>query len=335
MVPAIQRNDIETERLTELETESRLGGHGKTLERPIPLIDLSDFEHRKEEISEQLWHAAVNIGFFQVKNHGIPNEKIDNIFGLAKQFFDLGQESKRKYPLRRNEGWESLTQVRPSTGTTDQKESYQITRGRMDGLWPNSEIPGFQDQALEFEKLNWDLSQQILSCFTERLRLPADLFRKGHDPSSSGYQSTLRFLNYYAQKAGDLDPKLWRAGAHTDWTTITLLYQRDGQGGLEVCPGRDLDNLAWTPITPSNYIITCNVGDMLTRWSDDVLKSTLHRVRSPRLGEDLSARYSVVFFAQANEEMSLQGSLGKYPPITAGDFIQQRLNANFTKSAVR
>lgn len=319
------------ERLSELQVESRLGGFGKTLKRPIPLIDFSNFEQRKEEISESLWDAAVNIGFFQIENHGIPNEKIDNIFQLAKEFFELNQQSKKKYPLRRNEGWESLTQIRPSTGTIDQKESYQITRGRMDGLWPEAEIPGFREQALEFEKLNWNLSQQILSCFTERLKLPSDLFRRGHDPSSPGYQSTLRFLNYYAQKPENLDPKLWRAGAHTDWTTVTLLYQRDGQGGLEVCPGRDVDNLAWTPIEPSNYVITCNVGDMLTRWSDDLLKSTLHRVRSPQPGDDLGARYSVVFFAQANEEMLLQGAQEKYPVITAGEFIQQRLNANFGK----
>lgn len=314
--------------LTELQTESQLAGVGSFVLRQVPLIDLSDFESRKEEISELLWDAAVNVGFFQLKNHGIPDEKIDRIFELSEEFFRLSKEAKAKYPLRRNEGWESLSQVRPSTGKRDQKESYQITRGKMDGLWP-TEIPEFSVDALEFERINWELSQRILSCFTDRLDVPEDLFVDGHDKDAPDYQCTLRMLHYFALQSRDLDPTSWRAGAHTDFDTLTLLYQRTGQRGLEVCPGKETNNLAWTPVEPSDYVITCNIGDMLTRWSDDALKSTLHRVRSPGPGDDLGDRYSVAFFMQANKGTFIQGPRQKYPKITAGDFIQQRLQANY------
>lgn len=317
--------------LSELETESQIGGVGKLVLRQVPLIDLSNFEDRKAEITELLWDAAVNVGFFQIENHGIPSSMIDNVFNLSKEFFDLGKDEKTKYPLRRNEGYESLSQVRPSTGTRDQKESFQITRGQMGGLWPTDEIPDFQQDALEFEALNWALSQRILSCFAEKLGVSENIFLDGHDRSSSDYQCTLRMLHYYSVQANQLDPKLWRAGAHTDFDTLTLLYQRRGQRGLEVCPGKELGDLAWTPVEPSDYAITCNIGDMLMRWSDDKLKSTLHRVRSPRPGDDLGDRYSVVFFTQANKNTIIQGPEAKYPEITAGEFIQQRLQANYAQ----
>ena len=87
--------------------------------------------------------------------------------------------------------------------------------------------------------------------------------------------------------------------------------------------------LAWTSVEPTEGTITCNIGDMLKRWSDDQLKSTLHRVRTPAVGEDLGARYSIAFFAQANREAMIQGPGKRYEPITAADYLQQRIDANF------
>ena len=68
---------------------------------------------------------------------------------------------------------------------------------------------------------------------------------------------------------------------------------------------------------------------MLKRWSDDQLKSTLHRVRTPTVDEDLAARYSIAFFAQANREAMIQGPRKRYEPISAADYLQQRIDANF------
>lgn len=76
-------------------------------------------------------------------------------------------------------------------------------------------------------------------------------------------------------------------------------------------------------------VITCNIGDMLKRWSDDQLQSTLHRVRMPRPDEYLGPRYSLPFFCQANMNWVIQGPQKKYAPITANDYLQQRIAANF------
>ncbi|MBX4378675.1 2-oxoglutarate and iron-dependent oxygenase domain-containing protein, partial [Mycobacterium tuberculosis] len=80
-----------------------------------------------------LWNAAVDIGFFQLENHGIDLAAVRNAFAMTEQFFALPDAVKAQYPLQKanNAGWESRAQIRPSTGTPDQKESYQITRPHM------------------------------------------------------------------------------------------------------------------------------------------------------------------------------------------------------------
>lgn len=320
--------------LEELRKEARMGAAGsETLAREVRRIDMGDFERRRAEIGEQLWAAATEIGFFQLVNHGIDTAAIDQAFEMSQRFFALPEAVKARHPLKQglNAGWESRAQVRPSTGTPDQKESWQLTRPHMDGLWPDeSVLPGFRATMLDFEARSWRLGMQVLSCFAERLGFDRDFFARAHDPSKPSYQSTLRLLHYYAIDPAQRDRlDLWRAGAHTDFDCLTLLYQRAGQGGLQVCPGKDMDSQAWTPVEPADDVITCNIGDMLMRWSDDRLPSNFHRVRNPRPDEYQGARYSLAFFCQANRDVVIEGPARKHAPISAEDYLQQRVAANF------
>ncbi|MCS6758150.1 MAG: hypothetical protein MO852_02850 [Candidatus Devosia euplotis] len=127
----------------------------------------------------------------------------------------------------------------------------------------------------------------------------------------------MRLIHYLPmENAKPHDFKGWRAGAHTDFDCLTLLRQRVGQGGLQLCPGRESDGeLAWTDVEPKSGVVTCNIGDMLMRWSDDKLLSTLHRVRMPAPHEYLGPRYSLPFFCQANKDAIIQGPEGKYEPL--------------------
>ncbi|NSZ18701.1 isopenicillin N synthase family oxygenase [Agrobacterium vitis] len=321
--------------LAELNKETTIGGIGKTVERDVPVIDLADFDNRKAEIADQLWEASVGIGFFQVYNHGIPQQDIDAAFETAWSFFELPAEVKAQYPMPKgtNAGWEFKAQVRPSTGTPDNKESYQITRPMMGGLWPSEEeLPDFKEKMLRFERQNWELGMRILSCFALKMGFAEDFFTKAHDPASSEYQSTQRLIHYMSMEhAKPEDFEFWRAGAHSDFDCLTILHQKEGEGGLQVCPGKDAASGEWTDVPPKNGYITCNIGDMLMRWSDDQLQSTLHRVRMPRPGEYLGRRLSLPFFCQANRDAVMQGPLGKYEAITAGDYLTQRINANFAR----
>jgi len=319
--------------MQELSRESRIGGLGQEKARDVALIDLSDFEARKAEIADQLWAAATGLGLFQLTGHGIPLEQIEEAFALSEAFFALPMDEKARLPLGKgtNAGWEFKSQVRPSTGTPDQKESYQITLPRMAELWPADEsLPGFKARILAFERANWEVAMKVLSCFALKLGFAEDLFTEAHDPSSDAYQSTLRLIHYLPMTdAKPEDFQGWRASAHTDFDCLTLLHQKTGQGGLQVAPGAEAESGGWTSVEPVTGVITCNIGDMLMRWSDDKLLSNPHRVRMPRPDEYLGPRYSIPFFAQANKDFVLQGPEKLYPPITAGDYILERIKANY------
>ncbi|GKT22140.1 hypothetical protein AVHM3334_07315 [Acidovorax sp. SUPP3334] len=84
-------------------------------------------------------------------------------------------------------------------------------------------------------------------------------------------------------------------------------------------------------VEPAEGVITCNIGDMLTRWSDDQLPSNFHRVRNPLPHEYQGARYSLAFFCQANEDAVVEGPGRKYPAIQAGEYLRQRITANFAR----
>lgn len=320
--------------LAELQKEARMGAQGsETTARAVPLIDLSDFDRRRDEITEQLWRAAIDVGFFQLVNHGVPVAQVREAFAMSERFFALPQATKAQWPLARNAGWESLAQVRPSTGVPDQKESYQITRPRMAGLYPSeADLPGFQATMLAFEQASWAVGMKVLSCFAEKLGFERDFFARAHDPAADTYQSTLRLLHYYPIPE-DVQDKLdyVRGGAHTDFNCLTILYQRDGQGGLQVCPGKEFEAQEWTTVPPREDLITCNIGDMLMRWSDDRLLSNFHRVRNPLPGEYMGGRYSIAFFCQANTDALITSSSGKYPAMTAGDYLAERMKANYRR----
>ena len=317
--------------LQELEKEAGMGAPGEeTFAREVRCIDLSDFDRRKSAIADELWNAAVEIGFFQVSHHGIALDDISQAFTMAEDFFSLPGDVKARYPLARNAGWENKSQVRPSTKTPDQKESYQITRPLMASLWPTEEeLPAFKQTMLDFEAQCWQLGMKLLSCFALKLGFPEQFFEEAHNPNQETYQSTLRMLHYHATEHSEQG--MWRAGAHTDFDCLTLLFQRPGQGGLQVCPGKDSESQLWTSIEPHEGVITCNIGDMLMRWSDDQLPSNFHRVRNPLPGEYQGARYSLAFFCQANKDVIIEGPKAKYPPISAENYLQQRIRANFAK----
>ena len=318
--------------MTELQRERAMGALGTESDREVRRISLTDLATRRDEIADEIWSAATDIGFFQVIDHGIDLDRVRAAFDMAERFFALPAQVKSRWPKRYNSGWEQLTQIRPSVGVPDQKESYQVTLSNMDGLWPDDEeLPGFASTMLDFEHRCWALAMQLLSLFADKLGFERDFFTRAHDPSSSTYQSTLRLLHYFPLPAEADLTGVWRAGAHTDFDCLTLLFQRQGQGGLQVCPGKERDTQEWTSVHPSDEAITCNIGDMLMRWSDDLLPSNFHRVRSPGPTDHRGARYSIAFFAQANSEVTVAGPQGKYPPISAKDYLQQRINANFVK----
>jgi isopenicillin N synthase-like dioxygenase len=257
-------------------------------------------------------------------------------------FFDQPTSAKAEQsPLDMsiNCGFEHFAQVRPSTGVADQKESLQITarEGCMEGRWPSDR---FQQTSLEFLEATHALAGKILT-WLEPLAVPHVLegtLAQSHTLWSHDGQCTLRYLHYPAMDKESthklLEDGYWRAGPHTDWTNVTLLFQQPDGKGLECCanPRRASSSsapMAWTAVDPIEGGIAINIGDMLARWSDGRLYSNLHRVRLP---EDATRpRYSIAFFAQSDKSVVLDAGGGgsSSEPITAGEYILSRIRSNF------
>ncbi|KAF3256955.1 hypothetical protein TWF217_004888 [Orbilia oligospora] len=310
--------------------------------RQIPRISLHDWDNRKNEIMKEIMNAAENVGFFIVKDQESPSKAdIEEAFRISESFFRLPEDVKSRTPFIReqNTGWEKRAQIRPSTNLPDQKESIQLQyHRRYDPTWPvvDDHIPDFHKTISGFMEKTQTVSMRILSCLAIGLGLEEDYFTKIHDIKSNEAMTTLRLLHYHENETRAIPDGHIRAGAHTDYDFLTLLFQRTGEDGLEVCPGRECYTSfgmgdVWTPVKANTGEIVCNIGDMLMSLSDDRLKSLFHRVRNPRTGESQKARHSIAFFNQPIRSAMIQGPLKKYPPITARDFILDAARRNYAQ----
>lgn len=250
----------------------------KYIDRHIPEISLRDFDSRIDEITAELVDAAENVGFFSIVDHGISREAVDGIFEQSARFFHQPDSVKAQVPFspQHNAGWEKNAQVRPSTGAVDRKESYQMQFGdgmkgeshftddeeRADdrpGRWLSDEVlPEFREEALDFMYQVQRVSEKLMKCFARGLEFDDDYFIKAHDVSRQESQTVCRLLHYFEtpKVANSTGEVFHRAGAHADWDFLTLLFQKAGQSGLEICPGREASTSfgygdSWTKVEPN------------------------------------------------------------------------------------
>jgi isopenicillin N synthase-like dioxygenase len=133
------------------------------------------------------------------------------------------------------------------------------------------------------------LHVEVMRAIAVGMDLPESFF----DSYTDVGDNTLRLLHYPAVKSDvfRINPGQVRAGAHSDYGSITLLFQ-DAAGGLQV----KSPNGTFVDATPIEDTCVVNAGDLLARWSNDLIKSTIHRVVEPpqREGvEEHPARYSI------------------------------------------
>jgi isopenicillin N synthase-like dioxygenase/tRNA(Arg) A34 adenosine deaminase TadA len=318
--------------------ETGLGAAPAVDDGTVPIIDLSSGS--EDEIAARLWEAATTVGFFTVVGHGIPQDVIKGAFDTSASFFSQPVEAKHKqspFAANLNSGYEFMSQVRPSTGLADQKESLQITsrNGSMDGRWPSGE---FQKGTSALMEAAHGLAGRILDLLEPKavphMKEKGGL-SKSHTLWADDGQCTLRLLHYPPVPKETItklrEAGYWRAGAHTDWDNITLLFQTMDGGGLECCANPRVvnENQYWTKVNPVEGGIAVNIGDMLSRWSDGRLLSNLHRVRLPN-DEEMNpprSRYSIAYFAQSDKKTLIESASAE--AITAGDYIMSRVRSNF------
>lgn len=228
----------------------------------------------------------------------------------------------------------------------DLKETMEIGREGVEDLpnrWPDhidDEGKDFKETMLSFFHVCKELHRQIMSAIALGMSLPEHFF----DDFVHEGDNNLRLLHYppVRKETFQKNPHQVRAGEHSDYGSVTLLFQ-DRHGGLQVRSPKG----TFIDAPPIADTIVVNAGDLLARWSNDTIKSTRHRVIEPpkSAGEDndndssdtYPSRYSVAYFCNPNFNKvidALPGTYGedihvekKYSEITAGEYLVQRLTA--------
>jgi len=220
----------------------------------------------------------------------------------------------------------------------DIKESFEAGRDDdpvMPNIWyPDGVLPGFKDACLDFFWACYETEKQILKALALGFNLSEDYFLSFHTKPDN----QLRLLHYPSVRASELEhEKASRIPSHADFCTLTILVQ-DDVGGLEVedphSPG------TFVPVPPIPGSIVVNAGDFLMMWSNNTIRSTIHRVRSPTEkpeGDMIPSRYSIPYFCAADLSTVVDcipstwstDKPKKYPPISAGEYILKRLSLNY------
>jgi isopenicillin N synthase-like dioxygenase len=313
----------------------------------FPVIDLAAFQSADADKKRQMGREVDRIcrasGFLAVVNHGIPDEVIANVWSAARAFFDLPPAEKDKvrapfpgYPYGYlGPGAEALAKSRGVDSPPDLKESFNggplsAPPGMTDPealgfcyaetIWP-TEPSSFRPAWEAYYSAVTDLAARIMDVFAVALDLPEDYFR-----SFIGQPiSALRALNYPELSAPPPEGQL-RAGAHTDYGSLTILLPQPGSRGLEILTPEG----AWREVPPVDGAFVINIGDLMARWTNDRWVSTLHRVVNvpPELG-GLDRRQSLAFFHQPDWFAEIEtlpscldeGESTKYEPVLSGPYL--------------
>ncbi|PJJ48459.1 isopenicillin N synthase family dioxygenase [Hymenobacter chitinivorans] len=309
----------------------------------IPSLDLADFRsgdpERKARFVQQLGEAYQNIGFVALKNHGLTDEQTAALYNDVKAFFALPDDAKQRYEnpeLAGQRGYISKGKEHAKgRNTGDLKEFFHVGQEVDDAtdpigkeypanIWP-AEIPSFQQSTFTTYRTLEAAGKDVLRAIALYLNLPENYF----DDKVRNGNSILRPIHYFPiENPEEVPADAVRAAEHGDINLITLLMGASADG-LQV-KRRDGK---WIPITALPDQIVVNVGDMLQRLTNGVLKSTIHRVVNPPREKMNSSRFSVPFFMHPRSEMSLAALESCVTPenpkkeadITAGEFLNERL----------
>lgn len=305
----------------------------------IPSVNLEDFisgdPARKEKFVKEIGAAFEGIGFVALSGHFLSDELVDDLYSEIKKFFQLPQEVKDKYEIEGIGGQRGYTSFGKEHAKGkkegDLKEfwhfgQYVEDNPKLEAEYPANvtveELPKFNAVGKETYQMLEKTAKYVLRA----LALHLDLEETYFDDFIKNGNSILRPIHYPPITS---EPKnAVRAAAHGDINLITLLMGAHGKGlQVQNHQGEWVDAIA----KPDQLMI--NVGDMLSRLSNNKLKSTIHQVVNPPRELWGTSRYSIPFFMHPISEMPLnclencidEEHPKAYEDITAGEFLHERL----------
>ncbi|KAK3083836.1 hypothetical protein FSP39_003896 [Pinctada imbricata] len=284
-----------------------------------------------QKLAKEICHAFSSVGFVYIQNHGIGGSTIQQFLSTSKQFFDEPVTVKKEYTVPKDDyyGWMGFQSesLNPERKGGDLKESYNFNPRIGEKGTPIKVLPNFYDVYNNFFEQCQELAYRIMDLMCIGMGLDRVYIRNCHQLiGQDGNLTSLRSL-YYPPVPQDVKPGQIRCGEHTDYGTITLLFQ-DDIGGLQVKPC-NADFKAAAPILGT---VLVNLGALMQRWTADKLLATEHRVIIPE--EEIkrkTGRQSVAFFVQPDDDVMITclDKSNKYEPITARDYLNMRFHATF------
>ncbi len=320
----------------------------------VPAVDITDFytgdrAHRRA-IGKAIGDACEHIGFFQVVGHRVPATLIDDVRAVSLDFFALPAEEKQRYQppagvlLRGYTPPETNTLSRSRRVETppDFRELLSAGSAAVTGaeypehagarmfynpnIWPERPaglVPLFTAYVRAMEQLSRDLMRLFA--------LGLDLDETFFDDKIDRHFGVFHALHYAAQPTPP-QPGQLRAGAHSDFGSLTILYPPDSGEGLEVQSPAG----GWIAVKPAPRAFVINIGDLMQRWTNDRWTSTLHRVVNPSNDAGWrERRLSLGFFCHPNYDAPVAclpsclapGERPKYDDILAGEYMRQKITA--------
>ena len=305
----------------------------------IPSVDLRDYlagdPGKKEKFVKDIGGAFEEIGFVALSGHFLSETLIESLYDEIKKFFNLPQEVKDRYEIDGIAGQRGYTSFGKEHAkgrkVGDLKEfwhfgQYVENNDRLASEYPDNvevkELPDFNEVGKETYKMLEKTAQYVLRALALHLGLEETYF----DAYIKNGNSILRPIHYPPITE---EPKnAVRAAAHGDINLITLLMGAHGKG-LQVKNNKG----EWVDAIATKDQLMINVGDMLSRLSNNKLKSTIHQVVNPPKELWGKSRYSIPFFMHPISEMPLnclENCIDEEHPkgfadITAGEFLNERL----------
>ncbi len=294
----------------------------------------------RQNFIDNFYRGLKEYGFVVIKDHPLSQPLIDKAYAYSRKLFALSPEEKKQYDGSEFGGQRGLTafgteHAKDSTAP-DLKEFYHVGRENFRptasaeiekkqqlcrNIWPEEkgEMIGFKETFLQIYDALEEMGVTLFRTIALALGEKPDAFESMVDNGDS----ILRLIHYPPIK-GDFPEGSVRSAAHTDINLMTILMGATSEG-LELL---DRDG-KWLPVEAGHSDLVVDSGDTLSRLSNEVIPSTVHRVVNPK--DPTQERYSMPFFFHANKSAvlkcldSCRGEKELYPEITAGDFVLQRL----------
>jgi isopenicillin N synthase-like dioxygenase len=319
----------------------------------VPVVDVSGYftglASERRRIAREIDEACCTIGFLLITGHGVSDDLIRRTEATGRAFFDLPDAEKRRFMAPDPNIYRGYYAVESNAvaysrddrvAAPDFRELFSINQVTIDptdpyytsplgkrifapNIWPEG-IAGLRESWTEYYVAMEKLAGSLMQLFALALDLDEHWFDDKVDKHMTNF-----VLSNYPDQLHELPSGQLRAGAHTDYGSMTIIKTEDKPGGLEVLTAEGQWRLV--PIVPNTFVV--NLGDLMSQWTNDRWVSTMHRVVNPPRDTAVgSRRQSLIFFHQPNYDAvieclptCLDNGRAKYAPITSGEHLLMKM----------